>query len=95
MKFGMCFIRSEHPHRHLHLWGAVANKGRELHRRRAETMPSHVQATLRHYVLQLFLKPLWSSCGVAEGQPCLSQGTLDVLVIVFGIRTCTLDALVI
>ena len=32
---------------------------------------------------------------VAQGQPCLSQGTLDVLVILFDIRTCTLDALVI
>ncbi len=34
-------------------------------------------------------------CGVTQGQPWLSQGTLDVLVILFGIRTCILDVLVI
>ena len=34
------------------------------------------------------------SCGVTQGQTWLSQGTLDVLVILFGIRRCALDALV-
>ena len=36
------------------------------------------------------------SCGVmTQGQSWLRQGTLDVLVILFGIGTCTLDVLVI
>ena len=32
-------------------------------------------------------------CNVTQGQLWLSQGTLDVLVVLFGIRTCTLDVL--
>ena len=35
------------------------------------------------------------SCGVTQDQPWLSQGTLDILVILFGIRTCTMGVLVI
>ena len=35
------------------------------------------------------------SCGVTQGQPWLSQSTLDVVVILSGIRKCTLDVLVI
>ena len=33
-------------------------------------------------------------CNVKQGQALLSQGALDVLVIVFGIRACILDFLV-
>ena len=35
------------------------------------------------------------SCSVTQGQPWLNQCTLDVLVILFNIRSCTLDVLVI
>ena len=34
-------------------------------------------------------------CNVTQGQLWLSQGALDVMVILLGIRTCTLDVLVI
>ena len=35
------------------------------------------------------------SCGVTQGQPWLSQCTLDVLVISLNIGTCTMDVLVV
>ena len=35
------------------------------------------------------------NCNVTQGQPWLSRGTLDVLVILFEIRKCTLDVFVI
>ena len=33
------------------------------------------------------------SCNVTQGQPWLNQGALDLLVILSGIRACTLDIL--
>ena len=35
------------------------------------------------------------NCGVAQAQPWLSEGNLDVLLILLNMRTCTLDVLVI
>ena len=57
------------------------------------TMPHNAIQCIRWNAM--FCNFLQCNCNMTTGQPCLSLGTLDVLVILFGIRACSLDALVI